>query len=102
MTLTAIIQAGYLSNDSGWFVGADMRTDTGKIKFKIDNYRQPNEVITAEWEGPPTIRISDQLMTSHDERYWKQDGDILTICQYKLRLTGKRGIDYFIAERIDE
>jgi hypothetical protein len=57
---------------------------------------------TARWEGPPTILISPELMAEHIDPPFHLAGDDLTICQYRLRITGRTPAGDYIAERVDQ
>jgi hypothetical protein len=59
------------------------------------------ESITAEWTGPERVLISDELMKTANPLYWQRDGDLLTICQFKLRVIDYHdGLGLTVAERI--
>jgi hypothetical protein len=76
-------------------------TEYGQLSCRKFEDPQAGVTFTAEWQGPATILISPELMDDHDERAMQVEGDILTICQFKARITGRTVGGDYIAERID-
>ncbi len=73
--------------------------EIGKILF---TRHFDTDTVTAEWQGPPTIWISPELMADADPRWWKREGDYLTICQFRLKIIGRTKHGLYIAERLQE
>ncbi len=63
--------------------------------------RNKDGSVSAEWFGPKYLKISQELMHQADQDVFKREGDLLTICQYHLKIIGRDELGDYIAERID-
>lgn len=57
--------------------------------------------VTAEWRGGDVVGISDALLAYSDERWIRREGDIIHICQFRVRVFDHWG-DVWYAQRIDD
>lgn len=73
---------------------------TGSIRVNIASDDNGASQITASWEGGDIVGISEEFLEYADPKFIQREGDLITICQFHLRLIGGDGRTY-LAQRIE-
>lgn len=74
---------------------------TGRINISAVYGADGVDGVTASWEGGDIVGVTKEFLEGSDPEFVQQEGDIITICQFRLQLIGGNA-NMYLAQRIDE